>query len=238
MHIAIPSKNRAGKCTTQKIIKDCTFYVSESEVHQYKQFYDNVVGMPKEVIGITKARNWILKNCNQKYVVMLDDDVKTAGYIKFNERNVKMIKVLEEDFWLNEFNNFFDMCLQLDYKIWGVKTESSSKSTYPYKPFLFKTYALGSIIGIINDGTYYFDESYIVKEDYELCLRHIKERGGILGVRYLFWENEHWSTDGGCKDYRTLSIERECIKKLIKQYPSMVASAKRENNEFAIKLAL
>lgn len=238
MHCAIPSKNRAGKCTTQDIIKNSTFYVPESEVHQYKQFYKNVIGIPKEIKGITPTRNWILKNCNHKRVVMLDDDVKTAGYVRFNKRNVNMIKIKDEDFWLNEFNKFFDMCIQLKYKIWGVSTESSSKSTYPYKPFLFKTYALGSIMGIINDGEYYFDEEYTVKEDYELCLRHIKDKGGILGVRYLFWENHHWVTEGGCKDYRTIDIERACIKKLIKQYPGMVASAKRTNNEFAIKLAV
>ena len=238
MHIAIPSKNRAGSCTTQKVIKNCTFYVPESEVHQYKTFYKNVVGIPKSIMGITKTRNWILKNCNKKYVIMLDEDAKKMGYIKRLERNVKMVNVKDEDFWITEFQKFFDITEQLNYKIWGIKTESSSKSEYPYKPFLFKTYVLGSIMGIINDGEYYFNEDYTVKEDYELCLRHIKEKGGVLGVRYLYWENEHWFTEGGCKDYRTIGIERDCIKRLINDYPGMIKSAKRKNNEFSIQLNL
>jgi len=238
MIIAIPSKNRAGRCTTQKVLPSATFFVPKSEVHQYKTFYKNVIGIPNDVQGITSTRNWILKNCNERRVVMLDDDLKGAGYVKRFSNNVKMNKIKNSQFWESEFEKFFDIAEQLDYKIWGVKTESSSKSEYPYKPIIFKTYALGSVMGIINDGEYYFNEKYKVKEDYELCLRHIRDKGGLLGIRYLYWENEHWTTEGGCKDYRTIEIERDCIKRLIKEYPGMVLSAKRKNNEFSIKLNL
>jgi len=93
-------------------------------------------------------------------------------------------------------------------------------------------------MGIINDGEYYFDERFVVKEDYEICLRHIKEKGGILGVRYLHWENDYWDTDGGCKDYRTVGIEKNAIKLLNKLYPGMIRSAKRKANTFTIQLNL
>ena len=90
----------------------------------------------------------------------------------------------------------------------------------------------------ISDGEYLFDPEFKVKEDYEICLRHIRDKGGILAVRYLHWENEHWTTNGGCKDYRTIDMERDAIKRLIKLYPSMISSAKRKANEFTIKLNL
>ena len=32
-------------------------------------------------------------------------------------------------------------------------------------------------MGIVNDGEYLFDENFPVKEDYEICLRHIKDKG-------------------------------------------------------------
>jgi len=239
MLIAVPSKGRAGLTTTDKILPNtCTFFIPESEYHQYKGIVKNIVCVPKEVRGITPTRNWILKNTDKKWVVMLDDDAKNVGYIQRLKRNVKHHKIKDEGFWTEEFLRYFDMTEQLNYKIWGIKTESSSKSSYPYKPIITKTYALGSCMGIINDGEYYFDESYKVKEDYELCMRHIRDKGGLFGVRYVHWENEHWTTDGGCKDYRTVEMEREAIKKLIKQYPGMVSSAKRKANEFSIKLNL
>tara|TARA_R110000822_G_scaffold305967_1_gene431987 strand:- start:43 stop:759 length:717 start_codon:yes stop_codon:yes gene_type:complete len=238
MIIAVPSKNRAGRTTTQKVLPNCTFFVPESEVHQYEQFIKNVVAVPMTIRGITPTRNWILRNCNEKNVVFIDDDVKYCGYLRLDERKCKKIEIRDEQFWIEEFAKFFSMCEELKYKMWGVRTESSPRAAYPYKPILFRTYLTASCMGLINDGEYMFDESYVVKEDYEICLRHIRDKGGILGIRYLHWENEHWSTEGGCKDYRTIDVERQAIKKLIKEYPSMISSAKRTNNEFCIKLNL
>ena len=238
MIIAIPSKNRAGRTTSQKVLPNATFFDPKSEVHQYKDFVKNIVGVPNEIQGITPTRNWILKNTKERYIVFIDDDVKNCGYNKLLERNTKKIEIRSEEFWNEEFKKFFMMCEELEYKVWGVRTENSTRGTYPYKPILFRTYLTASCMGMINDGEYYFNEKYKVKEDYEICLRHIRDKGGILGIRYLHWENEHWTTEGGCKDYRTIEIERDCIKRLIKEYPSMVLSAKRKNNEFCIKLNL
>ena len=56
--------------------------------------------------------------------------------------------------------------------------------------------------------------------------------------RYLHWENEHWVTEGGCKDYRTIDMERKAIKDLNRIYPNMIRSAKRKANQFTIQLNL
>lgn len=238
MLIAIPSKSRAGKTTTNKILPNIgTFYVPKSELHQYS-YIKNVVGVPNDIQGITPTRNWILKNTKEKWVVFLDDDAKNVGYTKLKETKSKKIEIREEHFWEDEFLKAFDLCEQLNYKMWGVKTEASPRSVYPYKPINTKTYLTASCMGMVNDGEYYFDEKFKVKEDYEICLRHIKEKGGILGIRYLHWENEHWKTEGGCKDYRTVEMERQAIKDLYKLYPSMIRSAKRKANEFTIALNL
>jgi glycosyltransferase involved in cell wall biosynthesis len=238
MLIAIPSKNRAGKTTTNKILPNIgTFFVPESEVHQYS-YIKNLVGVPNDVQGITATRNWILKNTKEKWVVFLDDDAKYVGYNKLEKTQTKKIEIRDEGFWGEEFLKAFDLTEQLGYKMWGAKTESSPRSTYPYKPILTKTYLTASCMGMINDGEFYFDENFKVKEDYEICLRHIIKYGGILGIRYLHWENEHWKTEGGCKDYRTVEIEKKAIKDLIKLYPGMIRSAKRKANTFTIQLNL
>jgi len=236
MIVAVPSKGRAGRTTTQKIVPNATFYVPESEVHQYAGMIKNVIGVPKTVKGITATRNWVLENTVDPRIVFLDDDVKNAGYAKMHDRNAQQINITDEAVWIAEFAVLFDVTEQMGYKIWGVKTEAATRSNYIYKPFLFQSYVTASCMGIINDGEYRFDESFKVKEDYEICLRHIRDKGGILAARYLHWMNDHWGKDGGCKDYRTIEIERDAIKRLIKMYPSMVKSAKRRANEFTIQL--
>lgn len=238
MLIAIPSKNRAGRTATDKILPNIgTFFVPESEIHQYS-YIKNVIGVPKEIQGITCTRNWILKNSKNKHVVFLDDDARYTGWTRLEERQAKKIEVRDEGFWAEEFVKAFDLMEQLGYKMWGVKTESAPRSVYPYKPILTRTYLTASCMGMVNDGEFYFDEKFKVKEDYEICLRHIVKYGGILGIRYLHWENEHWTTEGGCKDYRTIDMERQAIKDLIEMYPNMIRSAKRKANEFTIQLNL
>jgi hypothetical protein len=238
MLIAVPSKNRAGNTKTNLILPNvCTFFVPESEVHQYS-YVKNVVGVPNFVQGITATRNWILKNTNEKYVVFLDDDVKQCGYVKLEKFQSHHIKIKNESEWYEEFLKAFDLTEQLNFKMWGIKTESAPRSVYPYKPILFKTYLTASCMGMINDGEFYFDENFKVKEDYEICLRHIVKYGGILGIRYIYWENEHWKTDGGCKDYRTIEMEKKAIKDLVAMYPGMIAKAKREASGFTIQLTL
>lgn len=214
-----------------------TFYVPQSEVGMYSNI-KNVIGVPKEIKGITATRNWILKNTNEKWVVFIDDDVKNCGWTRLNKRTSEKVDESDENFWYLEFLKAFDLAEQLNFKIWGVKTESSPRSVYPYNPIRFKTYVTASCMGIVNDGEFYFDENFKVKEDYEICLRHIVKHGGILGIQYLFWENSHWDDDGGCKDYRTVEIEKDAIKRLVKMYPGMVRSAKRKANKFTIQLTL
>jgi hypothetical protein len=238
MLIAVPSKNRAGNTKTNLILPNvCTFFVPESEVHQYS-YVKNVVGVPNFVQGITATRNWILKNTNEKYVVFLDDDVKSCGYIELGKFQGHLHKIKDESFWYEEFFKAFDLTEQLNFKMWGLKTEGALRSVYPFKPILFKTYLTASCMGMINDGEFYFDENFKVKEDYEICLRHIVKYGGILGIRYIHWENEHWKTDGGCKDYRTIEMGKKAIKDLVKMYPGMIAKAKREASGFTIQLTL
>ena len=66
MLIAVPSKGRAGLTTTNKILPNSTFFIPESEYHQYKGIIKNIVSVPNEIQGITKTRNWILKKTNEK----------------------------------------------------------------------------------------------------------------------------------------------------------------------------
>lgn len=236
MLIAIPSKNRAGQTTTQRVLREHgTFFVPENEVALYRNVR-HVIGVPLAVRGITATRNWILENAGDEWVVFVDDDVQSAGWTRLDERNGKQIKIADEQTWIDIFVRAFDITTQMGWKIWGLKTEGALRSVYPYRPLLMRTYVTASCMGIVNDGTYRFDESYPVKEDYEICLRHITEYGGILGVRYCYWQNEHWTTEGGCKDYRTIALERDAIKRLAKQYPGMIQRAKRKANTFTIAL--
>lgn len=236
MHVAIPSKSRAAKIKSHKRITSAYVYVPEIEAEDYRRMgVGNVVPVPMNIRGITKTRNWILDQVQDRHVVFIDDDVKTAGYVKLYEFQGKHMPMTEADF-LREWGKLFGIMEDLKYRIWGISTDGALRSVYPYKPLLFHTYVTASCMGILNDGRTRFDDTFQVKEDYELCLRCIKEDGGILGARYFYWVNDHWTQEGGCRDYRTQRMEEDAIRRLIKMYPGLIRRVTRGGAEYSIEL--
>lgn len=235
--IAIPSKGRAGIITSQEVFKSATIYVTESEMKQYSIYKNEVVGIPNEVKGITATRNWILKN-NDCNIFFLDDDFEYGGYVERTTEKYKVKRVKDENVYIKEINKLFEITEQSNSKIFGLFTVGNNLTNYAYNPFLFNGVCLGSCMGIINDGTYYFDESFEVKEDYELTLRHYTERGITVRSNILFMQHEHTQTRGGCRDSRRIEKEKEAVKRLITMYPNMIKEAKHRGTQFSIQLNL
>ena len=235
MLIAIPSKGRAADVKSLSLVPDAVLFVPAGEAAVYRKKYPNVVPVPDSVRGITNTRNWILKNTDDRWVVFVDDDLKKAGWIKLYEHNARHRPLTPEQ-WMMEFVRLFEVTEQLKYRLWGVDTAGAPRAVYPYKPFIFQTYVTASCCGIVNDGKTFYDETFPVKEDYELCLRMIKEDGGIVGARYLYWTNSHWADDGGCKDYRTMAMEQNCIRRLVAMYPGMIKQVTRGGSGYSISL--
>lgn len=219
---------------TTKVFPDAYIYVPENEVSQYKM-YKNVVGVPNEIRGITKTRNYILQN-NKCNVMFIDDDMEYGGWIEKFKESYKVRRFKTSKQFTDEFDKLFDMTYQLDYKIFGLFTVGNNLTQYAYQPIILHGVALGSCMGIINDGTYYFKDEYEVKEDYELSMRHIKDRGGLLRANYIFMQHEHQKMSGGCKDSRRIEKEKVALKMLVKEYPGWIKEAKHRGSEFALQL--
>ena len=233
--IAIPSKGRAGIVTTTNIFKNGFLYVPQSEVEQYKPFHKNIIGVPDKIKGITATRNYILKtnDCN---VFFIDDDLQYMGYIERTELKYKVKRLTDENVAKNEIEKLFEICYQTGSKINGFFTVGNNLTNYSYNPFLFNGVCLGSCMGVINDGEFYFDEEFEVKEDYELTLRHLREKGLTVRSNILFMQHEHTQLKGGCRDSKRIEKEKKAINKLIEMYPNCIKSAKHRGTSFAIQL--
>jgi hypothetical protein len=233
--ICIPSKSRAGLMTSHKVFKSATIFVPESEVAQYKIYSNEIIGVPNEVRGITATRNWILKNTKQN-VFFIDDDFQYGGYVERLTEIYTIKKIYDESVYIKEIKKLFELSYQLDSKINGFFTSGNNLTLYPYNPFLFIGVCLGSCMGVVNDGSYYFDETYEVKEDYELSLRHIVDKGLVVRSNILFMQHEHTQLKGGCRDSRRIEKEKLAVKRLIKEYPNMIKEAKHRGTSFSIQL--
>ena len=237
MLIAIPSKSRPFRSKSKDLLTQGVMYVPACEFDAYKRVYSDVVAVPDEVKGITATRNWILKNTDERWVLFIDDDLKNQGrfFAKPNGYGLTRRRMTEAE-WMTEFERLFELTESLGWKIFGVNTESRIMSGRVDKPFIFRQYVLGSCMGMVNDGSLYFDEEFKTKEDYEVSLRHIQQFGGVLRARYLYFENTHWGDDGGCKDYRTDQLERAMINKLIQRYPKFIRKITNKSSQYGIQL--
>lgn len=235
--IAIPSKGRANICTTQKIFKSAVFYVPESEVKQYSIYSNRIVGVPLSVRGITATRNYILRHNEGKNVFFIDDDLQYFGYYdRYDSEKYKIMKLRDEDIAISVIRTLFDVTYQMGAKINGFFTVGNNLTNYSWNPFLFNGVCLGSCMGIINDGTYFFNEEYEVKEDYELTLRNIRDGRPVVRTNILFMQHEHTQLSGGCRDSRRIEKEKKALKMLIKEYPGMIKKATHRGTEFALQL--
>lgn len=239
MLIAIPSKGRAGQTRSDSVLPSARLFVPRLEAAAYrKALKAEVVAVPDSVRGITRTRNWILDYAGEQginRVVMVDDDVRVCGFTELLTDRSKKRQMTEADF-VTEFAKLFDLAEDLGYRIWGVDNVGATRTLYPFKPFLWRTYVTGSCMGLRRETGVRFDETFEVKEDYELCLRCIKEDGGVVGARYLHWVNSHWTDTGGCHDYRTQDVEERAIRRLARMYPGMIRKIERGGSGFSINL--
>lgn len=236
MLIAVPSKGRAGDVKTLNVIPSATLFVPETEEYDYERAHPEatIATIPDQIRGITATRNWILDWSGEDRVVFIDDDVKACGYHDLRRESGRT-RPLSEAGWVAEFERLFDVAEGFGYRIWGVATDGARRSVYPWKPFVQRTYVTASCMGMFNRGLR-FDEEFPVKEDYEICLRCLKEDGGVLGARYLFWSNHHWTGAGGCSEYRTQTMERDAIRRLRLKYPGMIRRVERGGSGYSIEL--
>jgi glycosyltransferase involved in cell wall biosynthesis len=237
LEVAIPSMGRAGKMKTSAVLCSATVYVPAREVAAYRQASPGVTiaAVPDAIRGITATRNWILNHCRARWLVFVDDDLADQGWFHLKHRKGKR-RNLTEGTWMREWTRLASMAEDLGYRIFGVGTDGALRSVYPWRPFIFHTYVTASCMGIRVGGGLRFDEAFKVKEDYELCLRAIKEDGGVLGARYLFWRNAHWKDKGGCNAYRTQEMEEAATMALMRLYPGMIRSVTRGGSGYSIAL--
>jgi len=236
MLVAIPSKGRAGSVKTLKVLPSASLFIPESEATNYRDIYPDaeIVLVPEDVRGITNTRNWVLENTTDRYVVFVDDDVRGVGYWDIGIETKTMVPLTQDEL-TQDWMRLFHVTDDLGYHLWGAETTGDSRTVHPHRPFVWHSYVTASCMGIVNDGIR-FNPEYPVKEDYELSLRCIKEDGGIVGARFLFWKNEHWTGTGGCVDYRTQNMEDDVINKLMDEYPGYIKKITKGGSQYSIRI--
>jgi len=228
MLIAIPSKDRAGKVSTEKVMLgcDCTLFVPASQSADYQNHHARVVAVPDRVRGITATRNHILDYAasqGEKHVVQCDDDAVMFG--KFEDTGPgRQLRPFEHIQIPDLLEDMFAMTAAAGTNLFGFQVSYDPRFYREYSPFAFLAVIVGNFMGIIDDGQR-FDERLKVKEDYDFALQSLYRHRKVVRMNKYAFHVSHLFDPGGCAAYRTYQMELDAIRVLRKKWGATIIGA-------------
>lgn len=218
VRIVCPSYRRAGQVKTVRIFGSrLILAVAESEADEYRRHYpDNPIWeVPDRVNGnMARVRNWIRDNCDSRWLVMVDDDIRGFGY-RENERP----HLMEPEAVLHFIVNGFVMAEELGTILWGVNLEEAKQHYREYTPISFLAPILGPFTcHILGDKRVRYDERLGLNEDYDFWLQVVRLYHKTLRFNKYHYLADHLTTPGGCAAWRTMDEERRQAEIMVRKW--------------------
>lgn len=179
-------------------------------------------------------RNAGLQYIRQKFpgedICCMDDDIDYLLYLlQEGNRKTAVTMALYTEYLLAVLQQIFDKCRDNDVSLWGVGIIDN--------PFFMKRTAklnqlmAGGVTGFVSGGgDILYDESFYLKEDYELVLRLIQS--GRRTMKCLFLApRTNMKSPGGCTTNRQRFTEQQFADMLLEKYEGLIVADKRRPGE-------
>lgn len=187
---------------------DVTYVIHEENEKEYDGKPFIICPLPSG--NVARVRNWILKQGEN--IVMMDDDIKAVTM--WNNRKLVFLDRLH----FNEFiETAFIMTEDAGLKMWGVNCVTDKGAYREYTPINFLNYISATLCGHRSTDLFY-DETFSLKEDYDLSLQHFYKYNGALRFNNISYIVDHNKLTGGCSTYRNLNREKEQLFKLMEKW--------------------
>lgn len=158
--------------------------------------------------------------------IMLDDDVKSFCRMEEFGEKKEFYRYTNKEQLNALFDKMFAFCEKRHSPMWAW---------YPVPNAFFmsgtidlRNIYVATIIGIENNHSVKFDETFDLKEDFEISLRLM--RLGYNAVRFNGYtvEANHMSK-GGCEDARKEGSNSKRCKELLERYPTLIKPSRRKD---------
>lgn len=223
----IPSKGRAGKTKTDKLMREAglsyCFVVEPQEQEDYSATGSFIMTLPENNMGITFARDWILQQMRKmKYerFWMLDDDIECFGE-SFNGRTFKTDAgvLLRAYSQLQAYGPASLYSLDLRQFAWSSKDVQRDKIAMQCVMFDMQ-----------NCENLNYDLRLKIREDYDLSFQAIfKGKGTLKSGKYYYGIADMKSQKGGMEQWYNEETEMHETQKLCRKWPGLVEPLKKDN---------
>ena len=222
----IPSKGRAGKTKTDKLICKAglhyCFVVEPQDQADYSDAGHQIMVLPENDQGITFARDWILKMMRRmkyKQFWMLDDDIECFGEVVDGKTVQTDAGVLLKAYnQLSKYGPASLYCLELRQFAWSAKEVDRDKIAMQCIMF-----------DLENCQALDYDLRLKIREDYDLSFQAIfKGKGTLRSGKYYYGIADMKSQAGGMTQWYNQETEMHETWKLCRKWPKLVEPLQKD----------
>lgn len=181
--------------------------------------------------NIAKVRNYILDNTQEADVsVQFDDDMTAVGYFENKEdikvNGVELMDILER---------YSLLAKEWGAYLWGVNVNSDSQSYREYTPFSTTSYVSASFSCFLKGNTLRYDETFSLKEDYDMTIQQCNEHRIVLRINRLHYFKKTATNKGGCASYRNIDTEVAQLRLLQSKWGSKIVTQDKSDRSHGSK---
>jgi len=228
--VYIPSYKRPT-VLTQNLLPRCKVVIRKSDYKLYKDSgVKNLVVVEDSVQGnVARVRNWIMKNATSNTFLIMDDDIESIDMWVMRENKFNKLGLINSE--LERFLDVgFNMCLEGDFKLWGVNCIADRGAYHEYTPFSFTSFMSGAMHGHVNNGLLY-DEKIPLKEDYDMCIQVCDTYRRLLRFNFVTLNKKDHKNKGGCAEMRTMDREKDQLRLLINKWGNEIIKNDKNNDK-------
>lgn len=225
--IMIPSKGRAGKTKTDKLLRSAglsySFVIEPQERNDYAATGSPFIELPLNDQGITYSRQFILdhvRKYNYPYFWMIDDDIEYFGQVIDGKTVKSDASVLKKAF--NQLSFYGDASLyslELCQFAWTANEAQKNKIAMQCVLFDMK-----------NCKNLNYDLRLKIREDYDLSFQAIfNGKGTLKSGKYFYNIADMKSQEGGMSQWYNPVTELHESHKLCQKWPGIVEVINKDN---------
>lgn len=229
MEIFIPTLSRWEKIEpikyfSENLLKNTTLVIQPHEQEQYSR-YKNMVGnimvLPSNIKTIAPTREYIIKNCGQRKIFFLDDDIAISKRVAPRDWHLRYCKPEETE----EMFEMLSAWMDEGFAHVGVSAREGANrclEDYAINQRYMRLYGynlkyFGNIEYNRVDGM----------EDFDTALQLLKQ-GYPVRISYLYAQGQGASqASGGCSNWRTLEMHSANTEKLCKLHAPFVKAVEK-----------
>ncbi|PWJ51833.1 hypothetical protein CLV98_1363 [Dyadobacter jejuensis] len=218
--IIIPSHKRASRVRTTSAVYGATLCVEESQADIYRKCNPGIeiITHPDSVVGLSRKRDWIIKNVGSCF--MLDDDIDHLGRIyteKGEESHVDpatAYDIIQSTAYAAQQAGAF---------LFGYSSSPTPISYNSLNPIQMSGYVTGCAHGVLEGSKLWYNPDIICNEDYWISLLNAHHHRYIWkDTRYYWAQKDTFVNRGGLAEFRNIEAEEKDFKLLQKVFGQVV----------------